>query len=303
MSVPSPRPLLFVTGLSGAGKTTALTALEDSGWETVDNFPVRLAERLLQTPPAAGHEDEMPLALGFDSRTRGFLPDTLAGHIRRIGSDTGLAVALLYLDCSDAELQRRYGETRRRHPMAPDRSLEDGIAMERAQLEPLRDSAEWVIDTSRLSANDLKALIRSRFATGSSAANVLQVVSFGYAHGIPPAADLVFDMRFLDNPHWQPHLRGLDGRDAPVAAFIGRDPSLDEALSRIKDLLLVLLPKYEAQAKAYVTIAFGCTGGRHRSVFVAELIGKWLVEAGFSPIVVHRNLGSAPHDALEGLPQ
>lgn len=296
------RRLLFVTGLAGAGKSTVLNALEDLGWETIDNFPVRLTERLIKTRPPTGTEEDMQLALGFDSRTRGFHPEKLIERVNDIGKLRDLEVSTLFLDCSGVELQRRYAETRRRHPMAPDRPLDDGIAMERSLLDPLRRWADEVIDTTRLSASDLKDLIRRRFGNDSKGRTVLQVTSFGYARGIPVNADLVFDMRFLRNPHWVPKLRPMTGLDAPIADYVSEDPALEEALQRIKDLLIFLIPKYEAQGKAYVNIAFGCTGGRHRSVFVAETMGKWLKDQGFSPAISHRNLASRPIEALEGAP-
>lgn len=296
------RQILFVTGLSGAGKSTVLDALEDCGWETVDNFPIRLAKRLLDMPLPVGQEDELPLAIGFDARTRGLDPARLIERIRGLSENADTEVSTLFLDCDDLELIRRYSETRRRHPMAPDRALENGIALERELLTPFKQFADIVIDTSQLSASDISARIRHQFATRQDGSTVIQVSSFGFSHGLPPAADLVFDVRFLRNPHWDQQLRPMTGLDAVVGDYIRADSSFEEAVKHFQDLLSFLLPRYEALGKAYVNIAFGCTGGRHRSVYMTELIAKWLVEQGYSPQVTHRNLRSHPCDTLESDP-
>lgn len=292
--------VLLVTGLSGAGKTTVLRALEDLGWETVDNFPIRLLERMIGKGDGQGPggEPRPPLAIGFDSRTRGFVPQDIIARVKKLTARPDLDLATLFLDCSSSELTRRYNETRRRHPMAADHPVSEGIRSERELLEPLRRWAESVIDTSAMSANELQQEVRERFARGSPEMTVT-VSSFGFARGTPPLADLVFDMRFLDNPHWVPELRDLTGLDPAVGAHIARDPAWDEAFTRIRDLVLQLLPRYAAQGKAYVHVACGCTGGRHRSVHAAEALAEALREAGFSPTVIHRNLGSRAADQVE----
>lgn len=296
--------VLLVTGLLGAGKTTALRALEDLGWETIDNFPIRLLGRLIDSssPTAATGEIRPPLAIGFDSRTRGFDPHSIIERVKSLAERDDLEVTTLFLDCADQELERRYNETRRRHPMAADMPVSVGVAAERELLEPLRRWADMVLSTTSYSSNDLSQVIRDNFAAPSSQAMTVTVSSFGFAKGMPPVADLVFDMRFLDNPHWVDELRPLTGKDDPVARHIRKDPAYAEAFERIRDLLLMLLPRYEAQGKAYVNIAFGCTGGRHRSVFVAEEIASALRTAGFSPTLLHRNLGARAADLLEGQP-
>ena len=289
--------VLLVTGVLGAGKTTALRVLEDIGWEAIDNFPVRLLDRLVARDDGAG--DRPPLAIGFDTRTRGFVPHDIMALVKTLAAREDLSVTTLFLDCASGELERRYNETRRRHPMAQGRSALDGIKAERELLEPLRRWADMLIDTTDLAANELQQAVRNRFAQDAGDETAITVSSFGFARGMPPLADLVFDMRFLDNPHWVDSLREQTGLDEAVGAHIRQDPAFDDAFNRIRDLILLLLPRYEAQGKAYVHIAFGCTGGRHRSVFTAERMAQALREAGFSPTVLHRNLGSRAADEVE----
>ncbi|QYU66970.1 hypothetical protein J4558_18710 [Leptolyngbya sp. 15MV] len=230
--------ILLVTGLSGAGKTTALRVLEDLGWEAIDNFPIRLLGRLIGRGGAdAGRH---PLAIGFDSRTRGFVPAEIIAKVGELAARGDLSVTTLFLDCAGAELERRYNETRRRHPMAQGRPVRTGIQAERELLEPLRQWADAVIDTSDYSSNDLQQAIRGQFA--ESAPHEMSVIlsSFGFARGTPPLADLVFDMRFLDNPHWIPALRDQTGLDAEVGEHVRRDPAFAAAFDQIRALLRLL---------------------------------------------------------------
>lgn len=288
--------LLLITGMAGAGKSTALAVLEDLGWETMDNFPVRLLKRLVAMPDEA----RGPLAIGFDSRTRGFVPADIIALVKDLAAREDIALTFVFLDCSGHELERRYNETRRRHPLAAGRPVMEGIAAERELLEPLRRWAEIMVDTTAMTSNDLQGHIRQLFAPeANGTAMTLTLSSFGFARGMPPLADLVFDMRFLDNPHWVPGLRELTGQDAPVGEHIETDPAFADAFARIRDLLLVLLPRYAAQGKPYVHVAFGCTGGRHRSVYTTERMAESLRAAGFSPTVRHRNLGSRVADEIE----
>ncbi|AMK22158.1 MULTISPECIES: RNase adapter RapZ [unclassified Sphingobium] len=301
MSFETPKTILLVSGLSGAGKTTALKTLEDMGWEVVDNLPLVLLGRLLDTPLPEGHNEgiDRPLALGIDARTRGFDAGAIVQRIKALRSRHGHDVETLFLDCSDAELERRFAETRRRHPLAADRPAAHGIARERELTEPLRRWANQVIDTSSLSSNGLQQEIRNRFSREGLSDPVLTIMSFGYSRGVPLSADLMFDMRFLRNPHWEDALRPKTGLDPDVAAYIMEDPAYEEAIGRIEQLLTLLLPRYAGGGKSYITVAFGCTGGRHRSVHVTERVARYLQDAGFSPTVSHRNMESAPQDALE----
>jgi UPF0042 nucleotide-binding protein len=301
--VSSRKDILIVTGLSGAGKSTVLKTLEDLGWETVDNLPLRLLDRLLDAPlPQGSGVVEQPLAVGIGARTRDFDPARIIARIERLREHHGHDVGMLFLDCSGGELERRYSETRRRHPLALDRPAGDGIARERELLMPLRDWANRLIDTTTMTANALAQQVRATFEQGRADEPVLTVMSFGFARGLPRNADLVFDMRFLRNPHWVPALRPGTGLDPAVAAYVAEDTAYPAALAQIEALLALLVPRYRAEGKAYVTVAIGCTGGRHRSVHVAERIGARLRADGFSPTIMHRDLGAAPQDSLEGSP-
>jgi RNase adapter protein RapZ len=295
------QPLLIVTGLAGAGKSTALKVLEDLGWEVVDNLPVSLLNDLLLAPRSRG-STERPLAVGVDSRSRGFRPAALVRALKQMREEQARDVSVLFLDCAGTELERRFTENRRRHPMADDRPVADGIARERELLESLRRWAEHVVDTTNYSSNDLQHEIRRRFAIGELSEPVLTVMSFGFSRGLPRNADLVFDMRFLNNPHWVPALRPKTGQDPEVAAYVAADPAYAEVVGQIETLLLTVLPRYAVEGKSYVTVAIGCTGGRHRSVHVAERVAATLEAHGHKPVVTHRNLDSAPQDGLEGAP-
>ncbi len=289
------QPILLVTGLSGAGKTTALRVLEDLGWEAVDNLPIRMLKSFVNE--AAGDDD--PIAIGFDSRTRGFVPETVMALVKKLTRRDDLAVTTLFIDCNGKELERRYNETRRRHPMAEGRTVSDGIRAERELMDPLRRWADMVIDTTALSTNELQQTVRQRFEETAPDALTVTVSSFGFARGMPPLADLVFDMRYLDNPHWDDALRDQTGLDPDVGVFIERDGVFAETFGRLRDVVLDLLPRYRRQGKAYVHIAFGCTGGRHRSVYTAERMAEVLRMAGISPTVIHRNLASRAADRIE----
>ncbi|GAB5481312.1 RNase adapter RapZ [Sphingorhabdus sp. EL138] len=302
MTTADTKHVLLITGLSGAGKTTALKTLEDIGWETVDNFPIRLLEGLLKTPPSSSRGDkDPPLALGFDSRTRGFDPENLIKRIKKLQENENYHISTLYLDCAGSELERRYGETRRRHPLALDRPAKDGIALERSQFEPIRRWADHIIDSSDLSANDLQGRIREEFSLQDTDITTVTITSFGFSRGLPNNIDLLFDVRFLSNPFWDADLKLMTGLDAPVADYIAKDPAYAEALEKFEEMLKFLLPKYVKAGKAYVNIGIGCTGGRHRSVHIAEVLSKNLHAAGFSPTVLHRNLASRPMEALEAM--
>lgn len=303
MTGAQPQRLLLVTGMSGAGKSTALNTLEDLGWEVVDNMPLPLLEHLLETPPArTAPAGERPLAIGVDTRTRGFDAGRMVQQLRGLADAGAFAAELLFLDCSGAELARRYHETRRRHPLALDRPAEDGIARERELTHPLRSGADGIVDTSDMTTHALQAEVRRRYG-GRLDEPVLTVMSFGFARGLPRNADTVFDMRFLRNPHWVDGLRPLTGEDGAVADYVAGDLRYPEALDRMEALLVHFLPGYREEGKSYVTVAVGCTGGRHRSVHVAGELARRLRALGFSPTLLHRDLARPPRDPVEGAPR
>ena len=287
--------LLLVTGMSGAGKSTVLDALEDMGWDVVDNLPADLLRDFV-------HGDDQcrtaNVAAGMDVRSRGFEPEEL--H-KLIYSIEGVAPEILYLDCAEAELLRRYSETRRLHPLAPDRPAEDGIARERRFTFPLRAAADVVLDTTDLSPAELRDELRLRYASENDQP-VITVVSFSFARGISRTADLMFDMRFLPNPHWVDELRPLTGKDPAIRSYLEREPAWSDAMDRIESLLNDWIPRYWAAGKSYVTVAFGCTGGRHRSVAAAVEMAERLRRAGFAPNVRHRDLASPVRDTIEPHP-
>jgi UPF0042 nucleotide-binding protein len=292
MSEAAPKPkLLLVTGMSGAGKSTVLDALEDMGWDIVDNLPTDLLQDFVH---GSDQCRTVPVAIGMDVRSRGFDPAALPDLIHSID---GVEPEILYLDCSTTDLIRRFDKTRRRHPLAPDRPAEDGIARERSLLAPLKRAADGVIDTTDLSPVELGEELRRRF--GTEREPVLTLASFGFGHGISRTADLVFDMRFLANPHWVEGLREQTGEDSDVRAYVAKDPAWADSMDRIEALLREWIPRYWAAGKTYLTVAFGCTGGRHRSVAAAVEMAQRLRAAGFSPNLRHRDLGSAPSDRIE----
>ncbi len=283
--------VLLVTGMSGAGKSTVLRTLEDSGWEVVDNMPLRLLERLLDASLAESLVNSAhPLAIGVDTRTRDFEPSRIIIRTRRLIEHHGPRIKVLFLDCSGNELVRRYSETRRRHPVALDRPASDGVADERALLAPLKAFADQLIDTTGLTASTLATQLRAGLADSPNIQNVVSIISFGYSNGLPSGADLVFDMRFLRNPHWDAGLRPKTGLDHEVIDYVAEDPAYEGAIRQIRDLLGFLIPRYQIAGKTYVTVAFGCTGGKHRSVHIADYMGTLLRSEGFSLTVNHRDL-------------
>lgn len=278
--------VILVTGMSGAGRTAALKVLEDLGSEAVDNLPLRLMATLVSQGPAAGRG----LAVGIDIRTRDFDAGAFADTVAALRQKTSIPIDILFLDCDSDVLRRRYTETRRVHPMANDRPLTDGIIAERNLLAPLREAADIVIDTSHTNIHEFARILHSQLANASAAAPHVQITSFSYRNGVPRDADLVFDARFLRNPHYDPDLRPLTGRDPEVGAYVQGDVDFAAFFERLTDLLALLLPRFQQEGKSYVTIAIGCTGGRHRSVFIAEKLGAWVGKRASRVDVRHREL-------------
>jgi UPF0042 nucleotide-binding protein len=292
---PADTPVVIVTGLSGAGKSSALKALEDLGFEAVDNLPLGFLSRLVLEDRKA--ETGQPVAIGVDIRTRDFSPATFTAELRRLAEQSGTDVKLVFLDCDEGVLSSRFKATRRRHPLALDRPVSDGIAKERVLLAPLRESADVVIDTTDKTLGSLKQVLEMRFGADPAHGLTLFVTSFSFAHGLPREADLVFDVRFLDNPYYDETLRPLTGRDDAVGAHIEKDPAFRPFLDSLTALIGPLLPRYAAEGKSYLTVAVGCTGGRHRSVYTAERLARWLEARGETVHLSHRDLPPTPDAA------
>ncbi len=288
---PYEQPVLVVSGMSGAGKTTALKCLEDLGYECVDHVPLHLLRRLVRPNAEEGDDVARPLAAGIDVRTRDFSVDACLKAIEQMRSDRGLDVRLLFLHCEEEELRRRYSVSRHRHPLATDSPLIEAIGREREMLDPLRRTADLAIDTTHVSPGELKRILEGHYGLAGSRGLTVSVVSFSFRNGLPRDADMVLDVRFLANPHYVAELRAMTGCDDPVGAFISADPAYPEFFSTLTRLLAPLLPRYVMEGKSYLTIAVGCTGGRHRSVYVGERLAEWLTACGERAEVHHRELG------------
>jgi UPF0042 nucleotide-binding protein len=287
---PCPQPLLrklvLVTGLSGAGLTTVLKTLEDQGYEVVDNLPLRLLDPLLEEHDLLTR----PLAISIDVRSRGFSAASLLAERDRLRALPDLSVELVYLTADLDVLQRRYSETRRQHPLAVGRPLLDGLKAEAALLDMLRDAADHVFDSSSSVVPDTRRWVRAAFDPAHRVMLALTVLSFSYRHGVPRDADLVFDVRFLRNPHYVETLQPHTGQHPDVAAFVFADPDAAAFQAGIRSLIEPALPRYREEGKSYLTVAFGCTGGKHRSVAMAEAFYQWLTQRGFPAAIRHREL-------------
>ena len=278
------KKVILVTGLAGAGRTTTLRALEDIGFDAVDNLPISFVESVLKSPHAK-------LALGIDSRTHGFNVEFLKDLLTRHHSETEIVpIELLFITCDDDALERRFTETRRRHPLAEDRPVRDGITLERRLLEPLRTVADHVLDTTMLAPNALRNYIMRIYPAKQGSRLTLGVQSFSFALGLPRESDIVFDVRFLTNPYYDMGLRPFPGTDEKVKAFIAADPAFKPLLHALEQLTLSLLPRYEAEGRCYLTISIGCTGGRHRSVAVVESLADIFLQHQYDVHIHHRDL-------------
>lgn len=292
-STPSRRRIVLLSGMSGAGLSTALKIFEDLGYESVDNLRLGLIPALIRDNPSTG----TALAIAVDTRNANFVVEELIRVMQQIAKDPALEVKLVFLECSDEALQRRFTETRRRHPLALDRPVTDGIRREREMLWSLRDEADHVIDTSLMSIHDLRRLIVGNFRIDNASDLTLFITSFSFRHGVPREADLVFDVRFLANPHWDAQLRSLTGQNKAVEDYIKADADYHGFMDRITQLLLPLLPRYQQEGKSYLTIGVGCTGGRHRSVMVAEQLATIIAVHGYIVGIGHRDLDRSANKA------
>jgi len=292
----SPATAVLVTGMSGAGKSSALKVFEDMDFEAIDNVPLSLLEVLVlgHQKPFTTRGLSRPIAVGVDIRTRDFGVDAFLTRYDRLVSAGDVDVKIVFLDCDDEELHRRYGETRHRHPLAIDRPVTDGIAHERRLVLALRDKADLVIDTTGMALGELKGILKGQFVSLPEHALTVFLTSFSYRRGVPRASDLVFDVRFLSNPHYDAVLRNLTGREELVGKFISKDPGFKEFFENLTRLIEPLLPRYRAEGKSYLTIAVGCTGGRHRSVYIVEQLALWFESIGQQVQILHRELSSSP---------
>ena len=281
--------IVVVTGVSGSGKSTAIRALEDIGYYTIDNFPIRLLDKLVELFAGTSGEIEK-LALVVDARAAREL-EALPAVFNRAQQD-GQQLDLLFLDASDDALARRYSETRRRHPLSPDGSVKGGITAERQMLEPVQHLATTTIDTTRMSVHDLKREIQHAFDAEREGQDKLSVtvMSFGFKHGVPTEADLMFDVRFLPNPYFVEELRASTGENEAVSSYVLEREEAKAFLEKATSLLEFLLPQYQQEGKVYLTLAIGCTGGRHRSVAIARYLGVWIQDLGFRAQVRHRDI-------------
>ena len=286
----SPPRVILVTGLSGSGKSIALHVLEDVGFYCIDNLPVSLFDALVRDITEHPTAARAHTAIGIDARTPGADLDRLPSMIKRL-RDHGVDCDIVFLDAEDSVLIQRFSETRRRHPLTDSgRSLESAIAVERSMLRPLLDLSKLKIDTTRTTVHELREIIRARVAERSSGELSIMLQSFGFKHGVPRNADFVFDARCLPNPHWHPELRPLTGRDQPVADFLSSEPLVGSMLSQIGDFIVQWIPCFEKEGRSYLTIAVGCTGGQHRSVYLTEQLKGYLKSRGYGVMLCHREL-------------
>ncbi|WP_171241352.1 RNase adapter RapZ [Ruegeria sp. HKCCA5491] len=279
------RRIVLVTGPSGAGRSTAIRVLEDLGFEAIDNLPMGLLLRLLEGPAT-----DRPMALGIDARNRDFSTIGFIELIAKVQRMDHVDISTLYLDCDDEVLVRRFSETRRRHPVASDSSPETGVRQEKELLDPIREIADTLIDTSPLNVHQLREEVERWFAPKGGRHLAVSIESFSYKRGLPRGLDMVFDCRFLANPYWRPELRAEDGRNPDVARYVQSDANYAPFFDRVVDLLELLLPAYRAEGKAHLSVAFGCTGGQHRSVATAEAVAKALAEQGQQVAIRHREM-------------
>jgi UPF0042 nucleotide-binding protein len=280
------RHLVILTGLSGSGKSTVLKAFEDMGFYCVDNLPVELIPIFAELH-AAGEGDLTRAALLVDAR-EGLQLEKLPPLLKHLKKDH--PITLVFIEANDESLLRRYSETRRPHPLGKNFSVRESLRHERALMEPIRKLADVVIDTTQFNVHELRHFVTARFKNPDKRPMMVSLVSFGYRYGVPTDADLVFDVRFLPNPHFVPRLRPFTGKDAKVRRYIRSFPQTGEFLRRIKSLLIYLIPHYIREGKSYLTIAFGCTGGKHRSVMMAEWLRKAIGKRSYSAKVIHRDI-------------
>lgn len=278
-------PILLVTGVSGAGMSSTLKLLEDIGYHIIENLPFRFFSSLLKDKEFI----KKPLAIGVDTRNRDFDVEEILSQFSHLENHVEIETNILFLECDDDRLIERFKANRRKHPLAIDASVREAIEEERGYIDCLKEHADLVIDTTHLSVKELKNVLIGHYRFDDREM-MISILSFSYRRGIPREADLVFDVRFLNNPYYNSELKPLDGRNIRVAKFIEEDPNLNIFLTHLQDMLRHLIERFEAEGKSYLTIAFGCTGGRHRSVYSAEHTVKWLEGIGRKVLHSHRDV-------------
>lgn len=287
MALHKKNDIYFVTGVAGAGRATVLHALEDSHCHVVDNLPLPLMDYLIQSDYA----NDRPLVVGMDSRSQGFSSHALLDIVHNLQDHPSYNAKIIFMECQDEVLLRRFNSTRRAHPLtSADTSVKDAIKRERALLSDLKEQADLVIDTSAMKPADLQGVVHQYFNIDTTGAMTINILSFAYKHGLPKDADYVFDMRFLDNPFYKEHLKKQTGQDQEVKDFIEKDSCLSAFLTSISTLFNTVIPRYQRDGKKFLTIAFGCTGGQHRSVFAAEYFHKKLSDDGGRVLLRHREI-------------
>ena len=287
---PFQQNVVLVTGLSGAGRSTCLKILEDYGFEAIDNIPLSFIPALLgHSSSNTTTEENLKIAIGIDVRTRDFDEKTLLKSIEQVSS-TNLLISIVFLDCDNDTLIKRFTETRRKHPLSDGLPIIDGIRIERQLLSGIRKKVDLMIDTTSLSIQQLNLILSKRLRLEKTSKLTLTILSFGFRNGLPNEADTIIDVRFLSNPHYNKELRPLDGRDKKIAAFIEKDPRFSIFIRGFQNFLDPLIPYYADEGKSYLTIAVGCTGGKHRSVFVAEHLNDWLKQKDYTEALRHRDL-------------
>jgi len=283
---PSKRPIILITGMSGSGRSFALKTLEDMDYETIDNLPLSL----LETVALAHRKIPRPMAISVDVRTRDFSSEHFLQELKKLTEDPSLKTHVLFFECDDEVLARRYNESRRLHPLAHERPVIDGIRLERHLISSLKEHADLVIDTSILTTSDLRGQLRRLFLPTKAPSLSIFVTSFSFRHGLPREADMVFDARLLKNPFYVEELRSLSGEDAEVADFIEKDEIYPSFINSLKSILLPSLSRFEEEGRNYLTLAIGCTGGQHRSVFIAKILSEWLQMTKKPVKLRHRDL-------------
>lgn len=285
-NMPSKMPVLLITGMSGSGRTFSLKTLEDMGYETIDNLPLSF----LGSVALAQQKDPLPLAVSVDVRTRDFSSSHFLQELKKLASNPTLDPQLIFFDCDDDVIARRYNETRRLHPLAHERRVIDGIRLERHLISPLREHADLIIDTSLLLPSDLRGQLRRFFLPEKVPRFSIFITSFSFRHGLPREADMIFDARLLKNPFYIEKLRPLSGEAPEVRQYIEKDELFSPFIESLKSILSISIPRFQEEGRNYLTIGIGCTGGQHRSVFITKILNEWLQKTKNQVKLRHRDL-------------